>query len=316
MQTVDSVQRRRGRSFFSCRFSVGFTLVELLVVIGIIAILISVLLPVLGQARRAGAALKCAASLHQIGDAFKMYAVDNRDWWPIVKWAPKPNKIAPGAPTALAWQDFLFPYLHKGTALPLTMLTSDAFGGGSELRSDLGALRGKSPLWGCPAFNGDEYYDPSSDRNRYSTGYGMSYHPGAPYSPAVDPISQSGLLCLYLEAQGGPYAGRFYTRREWAHGGSSARGVICDSNWYWIWTNPRPNLLKSTVNCDPFFDGQYNLAYIEIDGNRHLKPGTRDRQTVLRNRGINMLFVDGHVTAVSPIEAFIATMGGGLDVLK
>src|SRR6478672_9566805 len=61
----------------------AFTLVELLVVIGIIAILISVLLPVLASARRAGYKTKCLASLHQIGDGFKMYAAENSGYWPI-----------------------------------------------------------------------------------------------------------------------------------------------------------------------------------------------------------------------------------------
>src|SRR2546429_1495917 len=61
----------------------AFTLVELLVVIGIIAILISVLLPVLASARRAGYKTKCLASLHQIGDGFKMYASENKGAWPV-----------------------------------------------------------------------------------------------------------------------------------------------------------------------------------------------------------------------------------------
>src|SRR5688572_21303220 len=104
----------------------AFTLVELLVVIGIIAILISVLLPVLASARRSAATVKCSASLRQIGDAFKMYAIDNKDWWPIVKWSPTvASYIAPGAPGALTWQDYLFQYLHKGTSLPLVTLASD-----------------------------------------------------------------------------------------------------------------------------------------------------------------------------------------------
>jgi len=60
----------------------GFTLVELLVVIGIIALLISILLPSLNKARETANKAKCASNLHQLGLAILLYQGDNQQLYP------------------------------------------------------------------------------------------------------------------------------------------------------------------------------------------------------------------------------------------
>src|SRR4051812_31890102 len=60
----------------------AFTLIEVLVVIGVIGVLMALLLPALERVRHQGYVAKCAANLHTIGQALALYANENHGSYP------------------------------------------------------------------------------------------------------------------------------------------------------------------------------------------------------------------------------------------
>ncbi|OHB55892.1 MAG: hypothetical protein A2Y12_04815 [Planctomycetes bacterium GWF2_42_9] len=73
----------------------GFTLVELLVVISIIALLLSILMPALNKAREAGRRVVCGSNLKQVGLAIPLYVENNRGYFPTHRVTLNNNNLVP-----------------------------------------------------------------------------------------------------------------------------------------------------------------------------------------------------------------------------
>ena len=92
----------------------GFTLVELMVVVGLIAVMISLLLPVVAKARSAAQAAACLSNLRQMGTAWTMYTSENRGRLIDHVWN---NPTQPDRAWKAYWPGMLEDYKVRGKSL-------------------------------------------------------------------------------------------------------------------------------------------------------------------------------------------------------
>lgn len=94
----------------------GFTLLEVLAVVSIVAVLISMTMPALSRAREQARAAVCAAHLKECFNATFMYAQDHADWLPYMGSYYRVTKLA--HPKAnRSWPEAIAPYLHETWAI-------------------------------------------------------------------------------------------------------------------------------------------------------------------------------------------------------
>jgi prepilin-type N-terminal cleavage/methylation domain-containing protein len=133
----------------------AFTLVELLVVIGIIAVLVGLLIPALGKARESAQRINCASQLRQIGQWAGMYAGQFRNFMPVGWYVG--DSYSPG--TSTIW------YMDKSAQINGPVGLGYLFSSGI-IKSNTGALSSRK-VWYCPSMPGEWRFSLDKPTNRW-----------------------------------------------------------------------------------------------------------------------------------------------------
>ena len=277
----------------------GFTLVELLVVIGIIAVLVAILLPTLNGARRQADRVKCLAALKEIGSAYMQYANEFKGAWPASRYTWNDAPPFPMGPLGVQitsasrdrrWHDYISKYLGpelnpigtQNASWELQMWTN-------EIRN------GNNLLWGCPTWNRIRWGTtdtPLYNGNLYN-GYMMSRFVFAP-----NDIEGTSVPARNTNNGRFPKQNR-YTR-------ASERALIVESTHLFQMLVLKWNFQPEGPTPYPDRPRNENVGganFYTLDFNRHSKKaiGT-DPYTI----SMNTLFCDGHATTTSARETFRA----------
>jgi len=290
----------------------GFTLVELLVVIGIIAILVGILLPALSRARAQANQVKCSAALREIAHAFTMYSKENRDKYPVVKYDTNPPTVLAKLPdgtniTAFYWSDYLLKYVTHQEYY----LQGAGGGAGSGAKQRFEEAK-KNVFWGCPSYSGSYWSNVSGQVGQsYSeSGYGYNIFPiwnerttVADYNVYKQYISMDSFS---NGIQNGNKAWHSYHEFRPA----AEKCLVIETTLWLLWMTPSdPN--NHFIEREPGPTVQGAFAYFtggwnNIDRYRHGKYPPLDSDGYFSNKGgrvsFNILYADGHVSNAGTIQ--------------
>ena len=256
----------------------GFTLVELLVVIGIIALLVGILLPALNKARAAGAKTQCLSNLRQLNVAVLQYTHDNKGHCFPYNYAP----------SQILWQVLLLPYIAPQSR------KLDLYSTNATSQAAVAQLQLRETVYFCPVAR-----DPLNGLNiSGSTASGGAFNC---WGPAGNP--SGGLMGSYMfngwlyrlgivdDGKALGYAGTGLTGVKvedafWqlpVSGSGATIPVLADGNWVDGWPHSNDQPPASLLTGDQLTQEAMRRVCLA----RHM------------GKHVNVVFLDGHAVTVN-----------------
>lgn len=288
------------------RISRAFTLVELLVVIGIIALLISILLPALNRAREQARMVKCASNERQIFMYVQMYVQDNRGVYPIPPGVNDTPTSVPGYPFAY-WMSGSnaigvahFEIINPGTPLATEGALMTYFPPSTDYRQQ---------VFMCPDDQGNDYSASSLNGAVSLVPRNFSY-------------SFNGLLAWDFGST--PPEMRSFPNDVSTYHAIKTSQIPHSANKILIWEEQLPNdglcsIIYNYTNSPTAFTPSSTFSTSDMPAVRHLGPNAVYTpptsypipSTWLAPQGYgNYCFADGHVVALTADDVYNHIRGG------